>query len=96
MDKMITLNTTFSLAVLVALIGGVFGLYSFVSPTFAMVSTNNFELKSQEKRILRLEKAQEKYHEHILEISSKLSEIKGELKGISEDKKTERKRRNRN
>ena len=87
----ISTNSSVGMGIIIAAIGGAFGLYSFVQPTFAKVSANAMLLDSQRERMERmdttqrerldrLEKSQDVYHEHIIKISEDLSEIRGERK----------------
>jgi len=82
----INMQSPFSLAVIISFIMGVFGLVNFLSPSFAQIKENQIEIENQKVSISKLEKAQDKYHEHILNISNSLSEIEGRLKAMSEEK----------
>ena len=86
----ITTKSTVGMGVVIAAIGGVFGLYAFVQPSFAKVSENYLTIqserervdmvfKSQDDRMERLEKAQDMYLEYHIKISNDLSKIKGAL-----------------
>ena len=80
----IDMQSKFSLAVIVSLIMGAFGLFSFLAPKFTMISVNNTEIKSTNDRVEKIEEDQDKFNGYFLKISASLSEIKGHLKGLSE------------
>lgn len=79
----INTNSTVGMGLIIAIICGIWGLYTFVSPTFAKVGTNNIMLNSHKERIERIEKSQDTYHEHIISISNDISEIKGAIKSTN-------------
>ncbi len=85
----ITTSSPVSMSLIVLAIGGAWGIFSFFSPKFTMISTNSIEIKSQDSRVSKLESGNEKFHEYFLKISASLSEIKGELKGMSERRKND-------
>lgn len=85
MNKIST-SSPVSMSIIVLAIGGAWGIFAFFSPKFTMISTNNVELKGTVQRVDKIEAAQDKYAEYFLKISASLSEIKGHLKGMSEER----------
>lgn len=83
----ISSSSPISIGVLVFLVTGAFGLFSYMSPKMTMVSTNNVEIQGTIHRVDKIESAQDKYNEYFLKISASLSEIKGHLKGMEERRK---------
>jgi hypothetical protein len=62
----------------------------FVSPKFNMISTNQLQIKSNKENVEKvdnkIEKAKEKYNEHMIIITGALSDIKAQLKIMHEDR----------
>ena len=91
---MVSLNSNVGLGVIVAAIGGVWGIYMFLSPIFNTVNSNEILIQSQKsyidrvdtvhtERMERMEKMQDTYQEHIMSISSDISEIKATIKAAN-------------
>lgn len=88
--KQISLSSPIAFAVIVPLVAGLWGMYMFVAPKFAMITTNNIELQSTKARVeridIKVEKTTEKYNDNMIDIASSLSDIKAQLKMIREDR----------
>jgi hypothetical protein len=86
----INLSSGLAFGFVVPLIAGAWGIYMFVSPKFNMISTNQLQIKSNKENVEKvdnkIEKAKEKYNEHMIIITGALSDIKAQLKIMHEDR----------